>query len=89
MDSAQLGGDLFEMSAEDACQLAIDRAGGPTAVARAFTERGTKISPQAVDKWRVVPAPHARLLSELAGGTPNVHQLRPDVFGRAPSQAAA
>lgn len=82
-------GDLFEMSPEDACALAITKAGGPTAVARLFTERGSKMSPQNVDKWKKVPPKHARLLSEFAGGSPTVHQLRPDVFGRAPEQQAA
>lgn len=81
--------DLFGTPAEQACALAVEKAGGPTAVSRAFKERGIKITPQAVDQWRVVPAPHTRLLSELAGGEPSVYQLRPDVFGPEPAQAAA
>lgn len=74
-------------SPEEACALAIERAGGPTAVAGKFTERGFKMSPQNVHKWKIVPPPHAILLSELAGGDPTVYQLRPDVFGPAPGVA--
>lgn len=75
------------LSPEGACALAIEKAGGPTGVARKFTERGFKMTPQNVDKWRRVPPRHAMLLCELAGGEPTVHQLRPDVFGPAPGVA--
>lgn len=79
--------DLFGITPEDACTLAVTKVGGPTEVARRFTERGFKMSPQNVDKWRRVPPHHALLLAELAGGEPTVHQLRPDVFGPAPGVA--
>jgi hypothetical protein len=75
---------MFGLSAEDACALAIEKAGGPTEVARRFTDRGFKMTAQNVDKWRRVPAHHAALLCEFAGAEPTVHQLRPDVFGPAP-----
>lgn len=81
--------DLFEISPEEACAIAVKKIGGPTAVATRFTERGHKISPQAVDKWKVVPARWARLLSELAEGEPSVYQLQPEVFGKAPPTAQA
>lgn len=76
--------ELFGVTPEDACTQAVSKAGGPTEVARKFTERGFKMTPQNVDKWRRVPPHHALLLSEMAGGEPSVHQLRPDVFGPAP-----
>jgi hypothetical protein len=76
--------EMFGLTPEDACVMAIKKAGGPTEVARKFTDRGFKMSPQNVDKWKKVPPHHTVLLSELAGGHPTVHQLRPDVFGPAP-----
>lgn len=76
--------EMFGLTPEDACTRAIEKIGGPTEVSRRFTERGFPMSPQNVDKWRRVPPHHTVLLSELAGGEPTVHQLRPDVFGPAP-----
>lgn len=75
---------MFGLTPEDACRIAVEKAGGPTAVSRKFTERGFKMTAQNVDKWRRVPPQHTTLLCELAGGEPTVHQLRPDVFGPAP-----
>lgn len=76
--------EMFGLTPEDACRIAIEKIGGPTAVANKFTERGFKMTPQNVDKWRRVPPHHTVLLSELVDGDPTVHQLRPDVFGPAP-----
>ena len=47
------------------------------------------VSKQAVSHWRTgryrVPAEHCRKIECLTGGQVTVHDLRPDVFGPAPT----
>lgn len=73
---------LDMMTPEEALIEAIRKIGGPAAVGRAFDP---PISRAAVSQWRVAPYKRCRRLSELAGGDPSIYQLRPDVFGEAPS----
>lgn len=69
------------MTPEEALIEAIRKAGGPAAVGRAFDP---PISRAAVSQWKIAPHKRVRRLSELAGGDPSVHELRPDVFGEPP-----
>lgn len=61
----------------------ISDLGGPVRVAGEL-----RITSQAVSQWGVVPAKHCRKLSELSGGLYSVHDLRPDIFGPAPTTPA-
>jgi len=53
--------------------LAIARAGGPSAVGRALG-----ITPQAVGQWQRIPAERVLEISRLSGVPP--HDLRPDIY---------
>ncbi len=66
---------------DDALTKAKEAAGGTVALARAID-----LSSQAVSQWHRVPA--ARVLDvERATGVSR-HILRPDIFGREPTEAA-
>lgn len=54
--------------------IAIERLGGPSAVAKLF-----KVSPWAVSKWRKrVPPKRVLKLSRLSGVS--AHAMRPDIY---------
>ncbi|WP_223998426.1 YdaS family helix-turn-helix protein [Aureimonas sp. SA4125] len=63
----------------DALYRAIQKAGGPSAVARSIA-----IKPQAVSQWTVCPT--IRVLEVEAFSGVSRHELRPDIY---PSEAAA
>lgn len=74
---------LDKMTPEEALVEAVRIIGGPAAVGRAFEP---PISSQAVSQWRVVPPERCLRLSELSGVS--VHLLRPDIYGKSPSDNA-
>ena len=49
------------------------------------------VTPEAVRKWELsrVPAERCLEIEKLTNGAVTVHNLRPDVFGPAPSERAA
>jgi len=59
----------------------ISQMGGCTQVARAFSDRGSKVTRQAVERWirDGIPAERVRVLSELSGKSPA--EIRPDLYG--------
>lgn len=61
-----------------AIEKAKQAVGGPRALARMLTEAGTKITPQAVGRWKRVPADRAIDVSKLTGVS--VFELRPDIY---------
>lgn len=72
---------------EKCCEEAKSKAGGPAALARALEERGEKITSQAVSQWKLIP-PDKVLNVEAITGISR-HDLRPDIFGLKPVDAAA
>jgi DNA-binding transcriptional regulator YdaS (Cro superfamily) len=54
---------------------------GPSALARALSESGRPLSPQAVSLWTKVPPERVLEVERLTGVSR--HELRPDVFGAA------
>jgi DNA-binding transcriptional regulator YdaS (Cro superfamily) len=56
---------------------AIERAGGPRAVAP-----HVKLTRQAVAKWDVIPPNHVLTLEQLSGVSR--YELRPDIYGPKP-----
>jgi DNA-binding transcriptional regulator YdaS (Cro superfamily) len=62
-----------------ACDLAKERAGGPTALAGKLG-----IKRQAVSLWVIVPAERVLQVEVLSGVSR--HELRPDIFGPAPKE---
>ncbi len=56
--------------------------GGPTEFAKALD-----VTPQAVSQWKQVPTAHVLTVEKITGVSR--HELRPDVFGPAPSSEAA
>lgn len=66
------------MTPEEALIEVIRKAGGAAAVGRSFNPPITRA---AVSQWRIAPYKRCRHLSNLVGGDPSIHQLRPDVFG--------
>jgi DNA-binding transcriptional regulator YdaS (Cro superfamily) len=58
---------------ELAAELAIEQAGGPSAVGRALG-----ISPQAVGQWRRIPAERVIAVEALSGVSR--HLMRPDIY---------
>jgi DNA-binding transcriptional regulator YdaS (Cro superfamily) len=64
----------------DATQIAIKKAGGPTALARLLG-----VTPQAVGQWKMVPADKVLQVEQISGVSR--HALRPDVFGVEPEIA--
>jgi DNA-binding transcriptional regulator YdaS (Cro superfamily) len=71
---------------EEICTKAVEGCGGPAKLAAALTERGIKITPQAISQWKRVPADRAILVEVITGISR--HELRPDVFGGHPETAA-
>lgn len=68
-------------------ERAIEIVGGQSKLARAV---GT--TPQAVHQWREkgrVPGERARAVELATGGQVTRYELRPDIFGAAPDEAAA
>lgn len=70
------------MGMDDVCKRAIETAGGPGKLSAALSS----ITPQAISQWRRVPSERV-LAVESATGISR-HDLRPDIFGPAPQQAA-
>lgn len=68
---------------DEALELAKSKAGGASGLASRLKD----ITPQAISQWRRVPAGRA-LEVESATGISR-HDLRPDIFGPAPSQGKA
>jgi DNA-binding transcriptional regulator YdaS (Cro superfamily) len=58
-------------------RTAIERAGGPRAVAP-----HVKLTRQAVAKWEVIPPKHVLTLERLSGISR--YELRPDIYGPKP-----
>lgn len=68
-------------------KTAIEKAGGPVAVAKRLTEAGPKqITSQAISQWDRVPAERARDLSAIIGVP--LHELRPDLWPKAETTQA-
>lgn len=67
---------------EEALKNAVKVAGGPVAVSKVIG-----ITSQAVSLWRVCPPNHVMALERLSGVSR--HELRPDIFGTTPEQAAS
>jgi DNA-binding transcriptional regulator YdaS (Cro superfamily) len=67
---------------EAALKLAIEKAGGPAALARALG-----ISSAAISQWSVCP--HLRVLRVEALSGVSRHELRPDLYPVEKTEAAA
>jgi DNA-binding transcriptional regulator YdaS (Cro superfamily) len=67
---------------ENICEKAKVAAGGPAALAKALG----RVTPQAVSQWKKIPAERVRDVERVTGISR--HDLRPDVFGPAPHEAA-
>jgi DNA-binding transcriptional regulator YdaS (Cro superfamily) len=67
---------------ESILKKAIEKAGGPAALARALN-----IKSQAISQWDRVPAARVLQVERLSGFSR--YDLRPDVFGAAPEGQAA
>jgi len=61
-------------------ELAISLAGGASALSRHF-----EITPQAVLQWKKCPADRVLDVERITGISR--HELRPDIFGAAPSRS--
>jgi len=64
------------------CKPALEKAlaavGGPSALSKAFADRGVTITSQAISQWTKVPP--ARVIDvEAICGVPR-HELRPDMY---------
>lgn len=64
---------------DDALELAKQKVGGASSLAGKLTG----ITPQAVSQWKRVPA--GRVLEVEAITGISRHDLRPDIFGKAPA----
>lgn len=71
---------------DDALELAKATAGGPVALARLLTGRGSHITSQAISQWKRAPAERA-LDIEKVTGVPR-WKLRPDLWSE-PKKGAA
>jgi DNA-binding transcriptional regulator YdaS (Cro superfamily) len=71
-------------SIPEATARAKAAAGGPSALARALSESGPSISPQAISLWAQVPAERVLEVERLTGVSR--YELRPDVYGPAPRE---
>ncbi|WP_425087795.1 transcriptional regulator [Stappia sp.] len=71
---------------EEICNRAIGGAGGPAKLAAALSERGVKITPQAISQWNRVPSGRVIVVEEITGISR--HELRPDIFGAVPERVA-
>lgn len=73
----------FNAGMEQALEIAIDRAGGATKLAKAIGG----ITPQAISQWKVCPV---NRVVQVEGATGiSRHELRPDIFGVAKAEASA
>lgn len=61
--------------------------GGPAKLAAALSERGIKITSQAISQWKRVPPDRVILVEAITGISR--HDLRPDIFGPAPTRETA
>lgn len=61
----------------------IQKAGGPSAVARLFG-----ITSQAVSQWEVIPPDRCIPIEQATKGQITRYEMRPDVFGTAEEQVA-
>lgn len=71
------------MAKKSIVDTAIEEAGGGSALAKAFTKRGTRITPQGISDWKRkgrVPAERVLALEEILGGRITRHELRPDLY---------
>jgi DNA-binding transcriptional regulator YdaS (Cro superfamily) len=72
---------------EQALQKAKEIAGGAAGLARAISQAtGKEISSQAVSQWDRVPASRVLIVERVTGISR--YELRPDVCGPAPAEAA-
>lgn len=71
---------------EEICTKAIDGVGGPAKLAAALSDRGIRITSQAISQWKRVPPDRAIVVEEITGISR--HDLRPDIFGPAPKRKA-
>lgn len=71
---------------EEICTKAVDGVGGPAKLAAALSERGIRITSQAISQWKRVPPDRVIAVEEVTGVSR--HVLRPDVFGPAPERVA-
>lgn len=73
---------------EHAVEIAKSKAGGAAGLAKAISEAtGDRISSQAVSQWRTVPAARVLTVERITGISR--HELRPDLYGPAPSTEVA
>lgn len=66
---------------EQICTRAKEVAGGPAAISKVLGD----VTPQAVSQWKRIPADRVLEMERITGISR--HELRPDVFGRAPESA--
>jgi DNA-binding transcriptional regulator YdaS (Cro superfamily) len=62
-------------------KIIIAELGGPAKVAKIVGG----ITSQAVSQWKRIPVNRCRVIAAGSGGAFTVHDLRPDIFGPAPS----
>lgn len=67
---------------DEALRTAIEKAGSKAKLARLLGG----ITPQAIGQWRRAPVERVLALEKATGVTR--YQLRPDIYGTAPEQAA-
>lgn len=72
---------------EEICTKAISGVGGPAKLATALSERGIKITSQAISQWKRVPPDRVIAIEEITGISR--HDIRPDIFGRSPERLDA
>lgn len=71
---------------KNALETAKSKAGGSVGLATAIeTETGERITPQAVSQWDQVPAKRVLVVERITGVSR--HDLRPDIYGEATSEA--
>jgi DNA-binding transcriptional regulator YdaS (Cro superfamily) len=73
----------FNTRMEEICEKVIKDAGGPAKLARALGD----LTSQAVSQWKRVPIERVAAVEALTGVSR--HELRPDIFGPAPTQGEA
>lgn len=66
----------------EACERAKEAVGGPAALARLLGN----VSSQAVSQWKRIPAERILEVERITGISR--HDLRPDIFGEKPTEAA-
>lgn len=71
------------MRMEEICRKVIEDAGGPAKLARALGD----LTSQAVSQWKRIPIERVAAVEALSGVSR--HELRPDIFGPAPSEQGA